>query len=148
MSSMTSSKMQLVTTVVAVVFLLVGIAGFVPGLTTDLDTLELAGHESEAMLLGIFQVSILHNVLHLVYGVVGLAAARSWTVARAFLLVGGVGYAGLWVYGMAVDKDHEANVVPLNAADDWLHLGLAVAMIGLALLLSSERRGIGSDAPA
>lgn len=148
MSSMTSTKMQLVTTAVSVVFLVVGVAGFIPGLTTDLDTLKFAGHDSEAMLLGVFQVSILHNVVHLLYGVVGLVAARSWNGARAYLLAGGVVYAALWIYGMAVGDHHQANVVPLNAADDWLHLGLAVGMVGAGLLLSSERRAIGSDAPA
>ena len=38
------------------VFLLVGIAGFIPGITTAYDTMQFAGHESEAMLLGLFQV--------------------------------------------------------------------------------------------
>ena len=60
------------TQVVAGVFIVVGILGFIPGVTTDYDSLQLAGHESEAMLLGIFQVSVLHNVVHLLFGVVGL----------------------------------------------------------------------------
>ncbi|HEV7622841.1 MAG TPA: DUF4383 domain-containing protein, partial [Amnibacterium sp.] len=51
-----------------VVFLLVGIAGFVPGLTTG--TLTFAGPTSGAELIGLFQVSVLHNVVHLLYGVV------------------------------------------------------------------------------
>ena len=147
-TGMTATKMQLAATVVAVVFGIAGIAGFIPGLTTDYDTMEFAGHHSEAMLLGIFQVSILHNIVHLLFAVAGLLLARNWNTARLYLIGGGLIYAVLWIYGMVVDKHHQANFVPLNTADDWLHFGLAVAMIGLGVLLSRERRDIGSDAPA
>lgn len=147
-STMTSTKMQLAAAVFGAVFLLVGAAGFIPGVTTDYDSMELAGHESGAMLLGVFQVSVLHNVLHLLLGVAGLVLARSWSTARMYLIGGGIAYAGLWIYGLVVDQEHEANFVPLNEADNWLHLGLTVAMIGLGLLLSGERRGIGGDGPA
>jgi hypothetical protein len=123
-----------------VVFLVVGIAGFIPGLTSDVDAMEAAGHESGAELLGIFQVSVLHNVLHILLGLVGIAAYRRWEWARTYLLVGGIAYAGLAVYGALVDHDADANFVPLNDADDWLHLGLAIAMIGLALLLTPKGR--------
>src|ERR1044072_1393709 len=77
---------------VAVVFLVVGIAGFIPGLTTEYDGMTFAGHESTAMLLGVFHVSILHNIVHLLFGVVGLAMARTVTGARGFLIGGGVVY--------------------------------------------------------
>ncbi|HLU43103.1 MAG TPA: DUF4383 domain-containing protein, partial [Microthrixaceae bacterium] len=46
---------------VGVVFLLVGVLGFIPGITTNYDAMEFAGHESGAELFGVFQVSILHN---------------------------------------------------------------------------------------
>lgn len=140
-SSMTATKMQIVAAVTGAVFLLVGVAGFIPGVTTDYDTMEFAGHESEAMLLGIFQVSILHNIVHLIFGVAGLALARSWNGSRMFLIGGGLVYAALWIYGLLVDKEHQANFVPLNTADDWLHFGLAVAMVGAGVLLSRERGG-------
>lgn len=64
-------------TVVGAVFLLVGILGFIPGVTTSYDQLGGAGHDSMALLLGLFQVSILHNVVHLLFGVAGLALART-----------------------------------------------------------------------
>jgi hypothetical protein len=122
------------TGVVGAVFLLVGVLGFIPGITTDYDQMQFAGHESTAMLLGVFQVSILHNLVHVAFGVVGLAAARSANAARPYLAVGGLIYLVLWVYGLAVDHGSDANFVPVNDADNWLHLGLGVGMIGLALL--------------
>ena len=62
---------------VGVVFLLVGILGFVPGITTHYGDLSFAGHGSGAKLLGLFQVSILHNIVHLLFGVVGLVLAKT-----------------------------------------------------------------------
>lgn len=133
------STLQTAAMVVGAVFLLVGILGFVPGITSDFDTLQFAGHESEAMLLGIFQVSILHNIVHLLFGVAGLAMARSWSGARTFLIGGGVIYLVLFIYGLVIDHDSSANFVPLNSADNWLHLLLGVGMIALGVLLSRDR---------
>ena len=120
---------------VSAVFLLVGVLGFVPGITSSYDQLGVAGHESEAMLLGVFQVSILHNVVHLLFGAVGVAMARGVSGARSFLLFGGIVYLVLWVYGLFIESDSAANFVPLNTADNWLHLALGAGMVALALLL-------------
>ena len=125
--------------VVGAVFLLVGVLGFVPGITTPYDELGLAGHRSEAALLGIFQVSVLHNVVHLLFGVAGLLMARTRASASAYLVGGGVIYLLLWVYGLLVDHESAANFVPLNDADNWLHLALGVGMIGLGLVLVRDR---------
>ena len=63
-------------------FLLVGVAGFIPGITSNYDELKLAGTDSNAELLGLFRVSILHNLVHLAFGVGLIAAARkSWAAA-------------------------------------------------------------------
>jgi hypothetical protein len=128
------SLVQTAALLVGAVFLLVGLLGFVPGITTGSGSIALYGHESKAMLLGIFQVSVLHNVVHLLYGVAGLAMARSAPAARSYLLWGGVVYIVLWLYGLLIDKTSEANFVPLNAADDWLHLVLGAGMVGLSFL--------------
>lgn len=125
--------------VVGIVFLVVGVAGFVPGITTDVGELHGAGHGSGALLLGLFQVSVLHNIVHLLFGVVGVVLARTARAARLYLVVGGLIYAVLWIYGLVIDKDSQANFVPLNTADDWLHFVLAVGMVGLGLLLGRRR---------
>jgi hypothetical protein len=124
---------------VAATFVLVGILGFIPGITSNFDDMSFAGHESGAELLGIFAVSVLHNIVHLLFGVVGLALSRTRDGARTFLIGGGVVYLVLWLYGLLIDKTSDANFVPLNDADDWLHLVLGVAMIGLGVALSRGR---------
>ena len=131
--------------VVGATFLLVGILGFIPGITTNYGDMTFAGHESDAKLLGIFEVSILHNIVHLAFGVAGLAAARAAATAGWYLLIGGLIYAVLWVYGLAVGEDSSANFVPLNTADNWLHFVLAVGMIALgAIGLKQVRQRVGT----
>ena len=119
---------------VGATFLLVGVLGFIPGVTTDYGTMTFAGHNSEAKLLGIFQVSILHNVVHLLFGVIGLALARRTESAISFLIGGGVVYLVLWLYGLVTSDASTANFVPVNTADDWLHFVLGLGMIGLGVL--------------
>nr|QEO73966.1 hypothetical protein [uncultured bacterium] len=139
-AAMTRTPVQLAATVVGAVFLVVGIAGFIPGLTTDYATMEFAGHESEAKLLGVFAVSVLHNIVHLAFGVVGLVLAGTAQRAYFFLIGGGVVYLVLWLYGLLIDHDSAANFVPVNTADNWLHLVLALGMIALGFALGRSVR--------
>jgi hypothetical protein len=134
------TSVQTVTLAVGAVFLLVGILGFVPGITSGVDQLTFAGHQSGAMLLGLFQVSILHNIVHLLFGVVGLALSRNWTGSRSYLIWGGAIYLVLWIYGLVIGHESPANFVPLNTADNWLHFVLGVAMLGLGVLLGRGHR--------
>jgi hypothetical protein len=124
---------------VGAVFLLVGLLGFVPGITSNFDQLAFAGHHSEALLLGLFQVSVLHNVVHLLFGAAGIVLARTIGGARSYLLYGGIIYLVLWVYGLVIDQDSAGNFVPLNGADNWLHLLLGIGMIALATVLGKKR---------
>ena len=130
------AHVQKAATVVGVVFLLVGVLGFVPGITTNYDSLSFASHHSDARLLGLFQVSVLHNVVHLLFGIAGLALARTVRGARSYLVLGGIIYLVLFLYGLLVPEDSSANVVPLNAADDVLHLLLGIGMIALGVVLT------------
>jgi hypothetical protein len=134
----TRTPVEIVAAVVGVVFLLVGIAGFLPGITTHYDALSFAGHDSAAKLLGVFQVSVLHNLIHLAFGVAGLAMSRTISGARSYLIGGGIVYAVVWIYGLIVSQGSAANFVPLNTADNWLHFILAVGMVALGLALGGR----------
>jgi hypothetical protein len=130
------TSVQKAAAAVGIVFLLVGVLGFIPGITSNYDTLSFASHHSEAKLLGLFQVSILHNIVHLLFGIAGLALARTVGGARKYLVVGGVIYLVLFVYGLLVSQDSMANFVPVNTADDILHLVLGLGMIALGVVLT------------
>lgn len=129
------TAVQMMAIVFAVGFLIVGVLGFVPGVTTEYGELTWAGHQSGATLLGIFAVSALHNAVHLAFGISGLVLARTYTGARAYLIGGGTVYLALWLYGILIDRASTANIMPVNNADNWLHLGLAAGMMTLGLLL-------------
>jgi hypothetical protein len=133
------TRVQQAAQLVGAVFLLVGILGFIPGITTDYDTMKFASHDSGAKLLGVFQISVLHNLVHLAFGVAGLALARTASGARTYLLAGGALYLVLWLYGLFIGHDSAANFVPLNTADNWLHFFLGIGMIAVGVLLTRGR---------
>lgn len=125
--------MQNAARLAGIAFLVAGIAGFVPGLTTHLyDGLEFAGDDGNAELLGLFEVSVLHNIVHGLFGLAGLSLAKTASGARTFLLGGGAIYLLL----AAVQAIGAGDWVPLVGPDLWLHLGLGAALIGLGVALT------------
>jgi hypothetical protein len=130
--------------VVSAALLLVGVLGFVPGVTTKIDALQLAGNRSEARLFDMFEVSVVLNLIHIAVGVAGLTLVRTYARARAYLLGGGLLFLGLWIWGLIVNPNGAANVLPVNNADNWLHFGIGVSMIVLALTLAGAKAPTGA----
>jgi hypothetical protein len=134
------APIQAAALLVGATFLLVGILGFIPGITTDYSDMTFAGHESGAQLLGVFEVSVLHNIVHLLFGIAGLALARTARTSLLYLVGGGAIYLVLWVYGLVIDHESGANFVPLDDADNWLHLVLGAGMIATGLFLKPQHQ--------
>jgi len=130
--------------IVGIVFLLVGIAGFIPGITHSAEHLHGAGAGSEAHLLGIFQVSVLHNFVHLAFALAGIALAARARASRLYLIVGGVAYLVVWLYGLIAVGNEQLNFIPVNNADNWLHLVLGVGMILLGIFVNRAPRVAGT----
>jgi hypothetical protein len=123
------------------VFVAIGVAGFIPGVVQDYDQFGWWKSGAGAELFGVFQTSILNNFVNLGFGVLGLLAGRASATARVYLTGGGTAYFALGIYGLLVDYFSNWNFVPLDRADAWLHVGLGVAMVyaGLAVSLTALR---------
>lgn len=113
--------------VYGIVFLVVGIAGFIPAFLTPLDPQhpDLAVSAGEGKLFGLFPVNVLHNLVHLAFGIWGVAVwrsvARSITYARAVAII----YAVFVLMGVIPFLRTTFGLVPLYGHDVWLHIVLA-----------------------
>lgn len=128
-----------------IVFLVVGIVGFIPGITTDTDRLGVFG-DVAARLLGLFGVNWLENLTHVLFGIAGFAVSRRADHARAYFVGSGVIYVLLFVYGMVIDLSGPANFLGVNDAGNWLHLAIGVVMLGVAFAFGGARRRVASAA--
>lgn len=122
-----------------VVFLLMGILGLIPGITTQYDSMAFASG-SEAMLLGAFQVSVLLNLVYLAMGAAGIWMSRGVLSARNFLIGSGVVLLVMWLYGLIVG-DSAANILATNASTNWLNLILGLIAVGLGVAYAMRHRG-------
>ena len=122
---------------VGIVLIVVGILGFIPGITTQYSELAFLGPASSALFLGVFQVSMLLNIVQLAIGATGLAMSRDNPMgARNFLMGFGLLYIVLSVYGLIVGVDSAANFLSLNTMDVWAFMIIGVAMVGAGWLMS------------
>lgn len=108
--------------------LILGVCGFIPAVTTGYDRLTWAGGHTSAEVFGLFAVTALHNMVHLVTGAAGFMMAHSYSAARAYLLGGALVYLVLWAYGFFFE-----------GAANWLHFGIAAIMALLGLTLAGQR---------
>jgi hypothetical protein len=106
-----------------IVFIVVGVAGFVPSLVYAPDGGDTQGH---GMLLGLFAVNTPHNVVHLLFGLWGIAASRSASGAVAYARGVAIIYAVLAIAGLLPATQEGFGYVPLYGKDVWLHGFLAL----------------------
>ena len=113
------TTVQRVAQIFGVIFLIIGIAGFFFSMSMD-----------EAMLLGMFPVNVAHNIVHLLFGLWGLAAARSFAGAKSFAQIVGVIYLVLAVLGFVDPTGF--GLIPIGGNDIWLHaaIGLVLSYVG------------------
>ena len=125
--------------IMGIAFLLVGILGFVPGITlmhgdTNLGDEKLrVGGPGHGMLLTLFHVNLLHNLVHVLFGVMGLAMARRYDTARLYARIVAVSYALFVVLGLLPDPFSTVfGLVPIHGNNVWLHgiIALAAAYFG------------------
>ena len=106
-------------------FVLVAVVGFLASqgsMDSDMATAPRA--------LGLFPVNLLHNLVHLAFGIWGILASRSWGAAKNYCRISGVLYLGLVVLGFIIPETF--GLMPIGGNDIWLHalLGAALAYFG------------------
>jgi hypothetical protein len=115
--------------VFAIVFILIGVLGFIPGLTTE-------DNDGMHRLLGIFMVDGTHNVVHLLSGVLALIAAQRESWSRLYFQIFGIIYALVTVLGFLGGSPTKVlGFLQANTADHFLHLVIAAASLYLGFLM-------------
>lgn len=114
-------------TLLGVAFLLTGIAGFFPSPIPP-GAPPLTIEHGHGLALGLFPVNILHNVVHLLFGVLGLAAARGAGMsARGYAQFVAVAYGLLVILGLLPATQTTFGLIPIYGNDVWLHGAVAAA---------------------
>jgi hypothetical protein len=117
---------QKLAAVFGVVFILIAIAGFItPGGMAMQPTDPVTAPKA----LGMFPVNLVHNIVHLLFGLWGLGASRSFAGSKSYFVTVGIIYAVLVVCGWFFPDGF--GLVPLGGNDIWLHAILAVVMLGI-----------------
>ena len=94
------------------------------------------GETEHDALIGVFDVNGWHNVVHILSGLAGLALARSWSGARLYAYAFGLTYLVVTAIGFAVgDGESILGLIPVNTADNFLHL--AIALLGLLAAIAT-----------
>ena len=109
--------------IVGIIYLVVGIAGFIPGLRTNREWAELTVRATSGELIGLFPVNVLHNLVHLAIGILGILAYRTFDASRTYSRALAIVYAVLAILGLidAARLNFLFGLVPLHRHDIWLH---------------------------
>jgi hypothetical protein len=126
--------------IAGLLFLLIGVAGFVPGLVTLHTSVE---HEvtigqGAGDLFGLFAVNIVHNIVHIAFGVWGLLVSRSIDAAVVYARSVAIIYTLFVFMGLVPQLSTAFGVVPLHGNDVWLHALLAAVAAYFGFLRHTE----------
>lgn len=110
-----------------IVYAVIGILGFVPGLVTAPEVpADMVGEMSHGRLLGLFPVNAIHNLVHLAVGIWGIVAAKNFASAVFYAKANAVLFALLVVLGLIPATNTLFGLAPLYGHDIWLHILNAV----------------------
>ena len=132
--------------VMGVVFLLVGVLGFVPPLlhkgAGDHGVLRVTAFEG--YLFGLFHVNVLHSLVHVLFGLMGIAMSRTYDAARTYARIVAVAYGLLTVMGLIPGLNTVFGLIPIHGHDVWLHalLALVAAYFGFATVRETHRDAV------
>jgi hypothetical protein len=117
------------TFILGLVFVLVGILGFVPQLVDHHPMLGIDPDLSNehGLLFGLFPVNGVHNVVHILFGVWALWASQNVFRSRTYCRANAVLYGGLAILGFFPGFKTMFGLMPIHGHDIWLHGAIAMA---------------------
>lgn len=138
--------------IVGILFLFVGIAGFIPGLisipavATDapLDVPNLKFTDGYGNVLGLFPTNFLHNAVHIVVGILGIAAATSFSGALVFNRGFAIAYAAIAIMGLLPFTNTTFGLMPIFGNNVWFN-ALTAAAAYYGFFKPAEVKDIGAS---
>lgn len=111
--------------ITGIIFLLVGVMGFIPGLvqepTATADAAGLAFTSGYGDLLGLFPINVLHNIVHLLVGILGIVASVSLGSSRLYSGGLAIFYGLLTIMGLIPATQATLGLIPIFGNNVWLH---------------------------
>lgn len=111
--------------ITGIIFFLIGVMGFIPGIvqepTATPDTAGLAFTSGYGYLLGLFPINVLHNIVHLLVGILGMVASVSLGSTRLYSGGLAIFYGVLTVMGLFPPTQSTLGLIPIFGNDVWLH---------------------------
>ena len=109
--------------ITGIIFFLVGVMGFIPGLVkeTTADMPGLSFTTGAGYLLGLFPINVLHNIVHLLVGILGIVASVTLGSTRLYSGVLAIFYGVLTVMGLFPPTQSTLGLIPIFGNDVWLH---------------------------
>ena len=150
---MIAMKTRFFSLVLGVVFLAVGIFGFVPALLSPPgDGGEVWGGEvwaqsTHGLLFGVLPVNGFSDLARLVLGVWGVVVWRGFAACRLYARVVAVICAGLAAMGVVPAFATLFGAMPIDGANVWLHAVIAMVAAYFGFLPVSLVEGLGRRAP-
>lgn len=145
-----SSPARYFALIIGVVYLLVGLLGFLPALrgAPSASAPSLAVTAGYGFLLGLFAVNVLHNIVHILIGIVGIASFGRNDAAINFSRGIAILYALLAVFGFFPVLRTTFGLIPLFGNDIWLHAATALVAAYFGWVAPRQMADTGAARPA
>ena len=126
--------------VFGIVFLLAGASGFIPGMlhTVPANAPPLAVATGYGLVMGLLPVNVLHNLVHVLFGILGVVAYGGLFAPRVYAQIVAVAYGLLTILGLLPATHTLFGLIPIYGNDVWLHLVLGAIAAYFGFMTPAE----------
>lgn len=126
--------------VLGIVFLLAGASGFIPGMLHPVpaNAPPLTVAMGYGLVMGILPVNVLHNLVHVLFGILGVVAYGGLFAPRVYAQLVALAYGLLVILGLLPATNTLFGLVPIYGNDVWQHLVLGVVATYFGFMTRAE----------